>query len=178
VPPLAIVDPSRFELAYSPTVSATTVLASSTGALLSQQPHLMLSGGKDDLGALAMLEDSMKKLKSPKTSPSPMLSKTQSDCALDFLADWVFESCGSVSFSSLEHPKFRAFLNQVSSPAVSSREFTGARLDAKFEEAKAESKVRIRNIDDPTVDDVISWNDDGLTFIVKGTTPFQSLFNF
>jgi hypothetical protein len=35
VPPLAIVDPSRFELAYSPTVSATTVLASSTGALLS-----------------------------------------------------------------------------------------------------------------------------------------------
>jgi hypothetical protein len=35
VPPLAIVDSSRFELAYSLTVSATTVLASSMGALLS-----------------------------------------------------------------------------------------------------------------------------------------------
>lgn len=92
-----------------------------------------------------MLEDSVKKLKSPKTSPGPTLSKTQSDCALDFLADWVFESCGSVSFSSLEHPKFRAFLNQVGLPAVSRREFTGARLDAKFEEAKAESEARIRD---------------------------------
>jgi hypothetical protein len=169
VPPLAIVDPSRFELAYSPTVSATTVLASSMGALLSHLPHLMLSGGKDDLGDLAMLEDSVKKLKSLKTSPGPTLSKMQSDCALDFLAYWVFKSCGSASFSSLEHPKFRAFLNQVGLPAVSRRKFTGARLDAKFEEAKAESEARIRNVDDPTVDDVISWNDDGSTFIVKGT---------
>lgn len=145
VPPLAIVDPSRFELAYSPAVSAATVLATSTGALLSQQPHLMLSGGKEDLGALAMLEDSVKKLKSPKTSPGPTLSKNQIDCALDFLADWVFESCGSVSFSSLEHPKFRAFLNQVGLPAVSRKEFTGARLDSKFEEAKVESEARIRD---------------------------------
>ncbi|KAE8022426.1 hypothetical protein FH972_008228 [Carpinus fangiana] len=53
--------------------------------------------------------------------------------------------CGSVSFSSLEHPKFRAFLNQVGLPAVSRREFTSARLDAKFEEAKAESEARIRD---------------------------------
>jgi len=83
------------------------------------QQHLVLSGGKDDLGALAMLEDSVKRLKSPKTSPGPNLSKTQIDCALDFLADWVHESCGSVSFSSLEHPKFRAFLNQVRFPQKS-----------------------------------------------------------
>ncbi|KAB1217103.1 hypothetical protein CJ030_MR4G021218 [Morella rubra] len=145
VPPLAIVDPSRFELAYSQAVSATTVLTASPGALLPQQPHLVLSGGKEDLGALAMLEDSVKKLKSPKTSPGPTLSKTQIDCALDFLADWVFESCGSVSFSSLEHPKFRAFLNQVGLPAVSRRDFTGARLDGKFDEAKAESEARIRD---------------------------------
>ncbi|KAF5478412.1 hypothetical protein F2P56_004974 [Juglans regia] len=139
VPPLAIVDPSRFELAYSQAVSATA------GSLLPQQPHLMLSGGKEDWGALAMLEDSVKKLKSPKTSPGPTLSKSQIDCALDFLADWVFESCGSVSFSTLEHPKFRAFLNQVGLPAVSRRDFTGARLDAKYEEAKAESEARIRD---------------------------------
>ncbi|KAH7514087.1 uncharacterized protein LOC107430252 [Ziziphus jujuba] len=156
VPPLAIVDPSRFcgELGYSPTSmsasAATTVVAVSGvggGSLLShqQQQHLMLSGGKDDLGALAMLEDSVKKLKSPKTSPGPALSKTQIDCALDYLADWVYESCGSVSFSSLEHPKFRAFLNQVGLPAISRREFTSSRLDIKFEEAKAESEARIRD---------------------------------
>ncbi|KAJ9706765.1 hypothetical protein PVL29_001972 [Vitis rotundifolia] len=146
VSPLAMVDPSRFcgELAYSPSVSATTVVTASTGSLLPQQ-HLMLSGGKEDLGALAMLEDSVKKLKSPKTSPGPTLSKTQIDSAFDFLADWLYESCGSVSFSSLDHPKFRAFLNQVGLPAISRREFAGPRLDAKFEEAKAESEARIRD---------------------------------
>ncbi|CAJ1928277.1 unnamed protein product [Sphenostylis stenocarpa] len=130
-PPLALVDPSRFlgELTYAPP----------------QQPHLMLSGGKEDLGALAMLEDSVKKLKSPKTSPGPTLTKTQVDSAFDYLADWVYESCGSVSFSALEHPKFRAFLNQVGLPSVSMREFTGSRLDAKFEKAKADSEARIRD---------------------------------
>ncbi|XAR70403.1 hypothetical protein NMG60_11027247 [Bertholletia excelsa] len=149
VPPLAIVDPSRFsvELAYPPAVSVATVVTATggSGGLYAQQQHLMLSGGKEDLGALAMLEDSVKKLKSPKASPGPTLSKTQIDSALDYLADWVYESCGSVSFSSLEHPKFKAFLNQVGLPAVSRREFAGARLDAKYEEAKAESEVRIRD---------------------------------
>ncbi|PON57413.1 Ribonuclease H-like domain containing protein [Parasponia andersonii] len=147
VSPLAVVDPSRYcgELTYSPSVSATTVATAIAGSLLPQQQHLMLSGGKDDLGALAMLEDSVKKLKSPKTSPGPALSKTQIDSALDYLADWVYESCGSVSFTSLEHPKFRAFLNQVGLPSISRREFTGSRLDARFEEAKAESEDRIRD---------------------------------
>ena len=56
-PPLKVVDPSRFygELTYAPP---------------HQQQHLVLSGGKDDLGALAMLEDNVK-LKSLKTSPGP-----------------------------------------------------------------------------------------------------------
>ncbi|GAU46672.1 hypothetical protein TSUD_184600 [Trifolium subterraneum] len=117
----------------------------SVSNLLPQQPHLMLSGGKDDLGALAMLEDSVKKLKSPKTSPGIVLHKTQVDSAVDFLADWVYESCGSVSFSSLEHPKFRAFLTQVGLPPVFPREFVGSRLDAKFEEVKSESEARIRD---------------------------------
>ncbi|XP_016898880.1 uncharacterized protein LOC103482664 isoform X1 [Cucumis melo] len=145
VPPLAIVDPSRFcgELTYSPSVGVSG--GGGGGGLLGQQPHLMLSGGKEDLGALAMLEDSVKKLKSPKTSPGPTLSKTQIDCAIDFLADWVYESGGSVSFSSLEHPKFRAFLNQVGLPAISRRDFTNSRLNSKFEEAKAESEVKIRD---------------------------------
>ncbi|XP_054823743.1 uncharacterized protein LOC129321841 [Prosopis cineraria] len=147
-PQLAIVDPSRFcgELKYTTSsASPTPVVTGGAAGLLPQQPHLMLSGGKEDLGALAMLEDSVKKLKSPKTSPGPTLSKTQTDSALDYLADWVYESCGSVSFSSLEHPKFRAFLNQVGLPAISRRELTGARLDAKFEEAKVESEARIRD---------------------------------
>lgn len=113
--------------------------------LVSQNPHLMLSGGKEDLGALAMLEDSVKKLKSPKTSPGPVLSKAQIDSAIEFLGDWVYESCGSVSFASLEHPKFRAFLAQVGLPAVFPREFAGGRLDARFEEVKAESEARIRD---------------------------------
>ncbi|KAG8659372.1 uncharacterized protein LOC110609111 isoform X3 [Manihot esculenta] len=130
VSPFAIVDQSRF---------------SGELAVLPQQPHLVLSGGKEDLDALAMLEDSVKKLKSPKTSPGPALSKTQIDCALDYLADWVYESCGSVSFSALEHPKFRAFLNQVGLPAVSRREFCGGRLDVKYEDVKAESEARIRD---------------------------------
>lgn len=152
VSPLAIVDPSGYgaEMAYSHSVSAATTAAVTTGgggggSLLPHQQHLMLSGGKDDLGALAMLEDSVKKLKSPKTSPGPALSRTQTDSAFDYLADWLYESCGSVSFSSLEHPKFRAFLNQVGLPAIRSREFAGARLDAKFEHAKAESEERIRD---------------------------------
>ncbi|XP_052172091.1 uncharacterized protein LOC127788010 [Diospyros lotus] len=106
--------------------------------------HLVLSGGKEDLGALAMLEDSVKKLKSPKASPGPALSKGQVDSAFELLADWFFESCGSVSFSSLSHPKFRAFLNQLGLPALSWHEFLGARLDSRFEEAKMESEARIR----------------------------------
>ncbi|KAF8380433.1 hypothetical protein HHK36_027920 [Tetracentron sinense] len=144
VSPLAMVDPSRFcpDLAYSSAAVATAVVTSTAVALPLPQ-HLMLSGGKEDLGALAMLEDSVKKLKSPKASPGPTLSKNQIDSALNLLADWLYESCGAVSFSSLEHPKFKAFLNQVGLPAISRRDFSGSRLDTKFEEAKAESEARI-----------------------------------
>lgn len=146
--PLAIVDPTRFCPEFSPT---TTVVPHHQHHQQHhhhqhhQQQHLVLSGGKDDFGALAMLEDSVKKLKSPKTSPSQTLSKTQIDTALDLLVDWVYESCGSVSFSSVEHPKFRAFLGQVGLPALSRRDFTGSRLDVKYEEAKVESEVRIKD---------------------------------
>ncbi|KAK3040102.1 hypothetical protein RJ639_027828 [Escallonia herrerae] len=110
----------------------------------SSQQHLVLSGGKEDLGALARLEDSVKKLKSPKDSPGPSLSKEQVDSALTLLADWLYESCGSVSLSSIEHPKFKAFLSRVGLPTVSRRDFVGSRLDSKFEEMKMESEARIR----------------------------------
>ncbi|EXB55474.1 hypothetical protein L484_001979 [Morus notabilis] len=107
--------------------------------------QLVLSGGKEDLGALAMLENSVKKLKSPKSPPGMVLSKDQIDSAIELLAEWFYESCGSVSLSSLENPKFRAFLNHVGLPAVSHRELAGPRLDAKFDEAKAESEARIED---------------------------------
>ncbi|KAL2516824.1 hypothetical protein Adt_13071 [Abeliophyllum distichum] len=135
VHPLTIVDPSRFtvELAYPPAISMASTSA------------IPAAGGKEDLGALAMLEDSVKRLKSPKSSPGPTLTKSQVDSALDFLADWIYECCGSVSFSTLEHPKFKAFLNQVGLPTISRKDFMGSRLDAKYEEAKAESEAKIRD---------------------------------
>lgn len=91
-----------------------------------------------------MLEDSVKKLKSPKTRPGPVLSKDQIDSAVELLTDWFYDSCGSVSFSSFDHPKFRAFLSQVGLPVVSRKEVLDARLDRKFVEAKTESEIRIR----------------------------------
>ncbi|KAL9335660.1 hypothetical protein Peur_072841 [Populus x canadensis] len=106
---------------------------------------LVLSGGKEDLGALAMLEDSVKRLKSPKASPGPLLNKDQIDSALELLSDWFYEVCGSVSFSSLEHPTFRAFLNQVGLPCLSRRELSGTRLENRFYEAKSEVEARIRD---------------------------------
>ncbi|KFK43500.1 hypothetical protein AALP_AA1G133400 [Arabis alpina] len=131
VTPITVVDPSRF-----------------CGGELQQYsapppPHLMLSGGKDDLGPLAMLEDSVKKLKSPKTSHTQSLTRSQIESALDSLSDWVFESCGSVSLSGLEHPKFKAFLTQVGLPIVSKRNFATTRLDVKYEEARRMSESRI-----------------------------------
>ncbi|XP_042044160.1 uncharacterized protein LOC121789885 isoform X2 [Salvia splendens] len=149
IPPLAIVDPSRFtvDLAYPP--PSTSLIVTSGGAspsgLYGHQQQLVLSGGKEDLGALAVLEDSVKRLKSPKASPSPALSKAQVDSALDSLADWVYECCGSVSFSSLDHPKFKAFLNQVGLPAISKPDFAGSRLDAKYEEVKSKCEAKIRD---------------------------------
>ncbi|KAL5570014.1 hypothetical protein UlMin_026589 [Ulmus minor] len=138
---LAMIESSRYcsEMGYSPASNAV-VPASNAGVY---QHQLMLSGGKDDLGPLAMLENSVKKLKSPKSSPGPALSKEQIDSAIDLLAEWFYESCGSVSFSSLDHPKLKAFLNQVGLPPVSRRELSGSRLDAKFDEAKAECEARI-----------------------------------
>ncbi|QHO13729.1 hypothetical protein DS421_15g518000 [Arachis hypogaea] len=112
-----------------------------------QQQHLVLSNGKEDLCALAMFEDSVKKLKSPKTSPGPALSKEQVNSALELLSDWLCETCGSVSLATIQHRKFQAFLSQVGFPATNTLrcEISGPRLDAKFSEAKAESEAKIRD---------------------------------
>ncbi|CAI9771748.1 unnamed protein product [Fraxinus pennsylvanica] len=161
VPPLTMIEPSRFtvELAYPPVISMastsavpvaggaspSTAAANGGGIYGQQRQQLVLSGGKEDLGALAMLEDSVKRLKSPKSSPVPTLTKSQVESAHDFLADWIYECCGPVSFSTLEHPKFKAFLNQVGLPAISRKDFMGSRLDAKYEVAKAESETKIHD---------------------------------
>lgn len=109
------------------------------------QNHLVLSGGKDDLSALAMFEDSVKKLKSPKTEPGPVLTKDQVNSAVDLLFDWFYESCGGVSLSAFESRKFQAFLMQVGLPGNLRKEVSGVRLDARFGELKAENEARIRD---------------------------------
>ncbi|KAK1325470.1 hypothetical protein QJS10_CPA01g02656 [Acorus calamus] len=136
VTPLSVIDPSRL-------CSPTDVVVYSSP----QQPqqHLVLSGGKEDLGPLAMLEDSVKKLKSPKASPGPALGKAQAESALGLLSDWLYESCGAVSFSSVDHPKFRDFLHQVGLPPVSPRDIAGPRLDSRYAEAASESDARVRD---------------------------------
>ncbi|XP_040869342.1 uncharacterized protein [Glycine max] len=111
--------------------------------------HLVFSGGKDDLCALAVFEDSVKKLKSPRNlshvSP-PELTKDQVNSAVELLADWFYESCGSVPLSALEHPKFQSFLTQLGLPVtLLRREIYGSRLDDRFGVAKAESEARMRD---------------------------------
>ncbi|KAL2650909.1 hypothetical protein R1flu_019037 [Riccia fluitans] len=121
--------------------------ASSVEIVRTPVAPLLLSGGKEDLGALALLEDSVKKLKSPgiKAPLGTGPSKAQTEAALNMLAEWLYESCGSVSFSCVEHPKFKAFLQQVGLPPVSRRYIAGQKLDAKFEEVKAESDAKLRD---------------------------------
>ncbi|OAY71898.1 hypothetical protein ACMD2_24920 [Ananas comosus] len=112
-----------------------------------QQTAIVLSGGKEDLGALQMLEDSVKKLKSPKTPPAPALPKAQADSALALLADWFYESAGGAasSISSVDHPKFRAFLRSLGLPPLSRRDLAGPKLDERFAAARADADARIRD---------------------------------
>ncbi|KAG0460682.1 hypothetical protein HPP92_020979 [Vanilla planifolia] len=148
IAPITLIDPFRF---HSPTA---TSLGGNGDVLFSfsdnappppQQQHLMLSGGKDDFGSLIVAEERVKKLKNLKDSPSPVLSKEQVDYALSLLSDWIFESASKVSLSSLEHPKFHAFLHQVGLPPISSREIAGSRLDSRYEEAVTDAEARIRD---------------------------------
>uniref|UniRef100_A0A0D9W2V8 DUF7963 domain-containing protein n=1 Tax=Leersia perrieri TaxID=77586 RepID=A0A0D9W2V8_9ORYZ len=124
-------DPSS----YSPTPPTPPALPA---------PRQMLSGGRGDLSALARLEDSVKRLKSPVASPGAMLPRHQAEAALALLADWFLESSGNVSLAAAEHPKLKAFLRQVGLPELSRAELVGARLNARFAEARADAAARIR----------------------------------
>ncbi|KAK9060927.1 hypothetical protein SSX86_018107 [Deinandra increscens subsp. villosa] len=154
---------------------------------LNNQQYLFLSGGKEDLGPLAMLEDSVKKLKSSKPlPPGPQLTKTQIDSALSLLTDWFYESYGSVSFPSLDHPKFKAFMNQVGLPEISRQDLMYSRLDSMYEEAKLESEVKIRDaefyqlVSDGWKSKTFGNGEEGLIkFMVNlpnGTTLFRKAF--
>ncbi|XP_044447119.1 uncharacterized protein, partial [Triticum aestivum] len=107
-------------------------------------PRQLLSGGRGDLAPLAMLEDSVKRLKSPSASPGAMLPRPQAEAALSLLADWFLESSGSASLSAVEHPKLKNFLRQVGLPEISRADLAGARLDARFAEARADAAARFR----------------------------------
>ncbi|KAJ3679865.1 hypothetical protein LUZ60_016143 [Juncus effusus] len=109
-----------------------------------QTPQTVLSGGKEDLGALALLQDSVKKLKSPRAPPGPVLSKAQVESAMSLLSDWFYESCSTVSLSSVDHPKFRDFLRQVGLPPISRNVLAGPQLDARYSDARSDSDARIR----------------------------------
>ncbi|GER47629.1 BTB/POZ domain-containing protein KCTD7 [Striga asiatica] len=139
VNPINVIYSSRtsHEMAFLPAQSAQTQKSN-------PKPPI-LSGGQEDLRPLAQLEDSVKKLKIPKALSIPTLSKVQIDTAFELLADWFHESCGSVTFSSVEHPKFNAFFNQVGLPEFSKREFLCTRLDSKYAEVRRESEARIND---------------------------------
>ncbi|TVU30171.1 hypothetical protein EJB05_21781, partial [Eragrostis curvula] len=132
---LVVVEPSSV---YSPALPALPAPPQHSSALV-------LSGGKEDLGALAMLEDSVKRLKSPKASPGAMMPKPQADAALALLSDWFLESSGGVSLSAAGHPKLRAFLRQVGLPDLPRADLAGPRLDARFAEARADAAARVRD---------------------------------
>ncbi|WOL19324.1 hypothetical protein Cni_G28122 [Canna indica] len=141
----AIVHTSRSS--SSPNANTSTAAPSSDVVYLAA-PQLRLPPPERQpslSGVLALLEDGVKKHKSPKTSPGPVHSKSQIESAHSLLSDWLYESAGAgaLSLSCTEHPKFRAFLRQVGLPPLSLRDLTGPRLDARFEEARADADARI-----------------------------------
>ncbi|XP_076924036.1 uncharacterized protein LOC143586357 [Bidens hawaiensis] len=151
VAPITMIEPVRFSVDGSYPNLPGSGPGFSSATVVHFQPQqsesrVVLSGGKEDLGALRMLEDSVKKLKSPKAlATGQVLTRAQIDSSVGLLADWVFENCGSVSVSSLDHPKFKSFLNHVGLAVVNPKEFVGPRLDVKYNEAKMESEARIRD---------------------------------
>ncbi|XP_024530425.1 uncharacterized protein LOC9646273 [Selaginella moellendorffii] len=121
--------------------------AAAAPAALDERLPLHLSGGKEDLGALALLEDNVKRIKSPGLKPGSSgggLTKEQGEAAIALLADWLYESHATVPLAVVEHPKFRAFLAQIGLQGAASRRLlAGPRLDARFEEVKRQSEARL-----------------------------------
>ncbi|KAL6349283.1 hypothetical protein AAG906_033939 [Vitis piasezkii] len=81
----------------------------------------------------------------PSQPDKPQLTQSQIDTAFDLLSEWFYESCGHVSFSTLDHPKFKAFLNHLGLPCVNRSYITGAKLDAKYEEIMVQTKSKLQD---------------------------------
>ncbi|XP_074317551.1 uncharacterized protein LOC141653623 [Silene latifolia] len=140
-PPVSVVRPNPL----SSELGLTVVHHPEFQHLTSPTTTTIVAVGRDGSSEdVKMFEDSIKRLKSPKPLVGPTLSRSQIERGLHYLSDWVYESCGSISFSSLEHPKFKAFLQQMGMVEISKRELLGSRLDSRFEEVRNESNARIR----------------------------------
>ncbi|XP_057967870.1 uncharacterized protein LOC131157602 [Malania oleifera] len=72
------------------------------------------------------------------------LNQPQTETALNLLSEWFYESCGYISFSTLDHPKFKAFLNHLGIPNASRSDIFGAKLDAKYERVKFRSESKLQ----------------------------------
>lgn len=81
----------------------------------------------------------------PSQPDKPQLTQSQIDTAFDLLSEWFYESCGHVSFSTLDHPKFKAFLNHLGLPCINRSYITGAKLDAKYEEIMVQTKSKLQD---------------------------------
>lgn len=114
--------------------------------LLPAPQHVALSGGSEDLGALARFEDSVKRLKSPDAHLDPLpLPEDQANAAMALLAEWVLQSCGCLSLVSLNNAKFREFLRRVGLPPVDPRRIIGPVLENKYQAVAADSVTKIRD---------------------------------
>lgn len=81
-------------------------------------------------------------LPSPK---APQLTEDQIKAAFDLLTDWFYESCGSISISCFDHPKFKAFLHNLGLPQVNKAYISGRKLESKYAEAKFETEEKLRD---------------------------------
>ncbi|OVA20649.1 hypothetical protein BVC80_883g22 [Macleaya cordata] len=75
----------------------------------------------------------------------PQLTQSEIDTAFDLLTEWFYESCGYVSLTTLDHPKFKSFLSHIGLPSVHKNYILGRRLDAKYVEAKFEFEDKLRD---------------------------------
>ncbi|XP_068636173.1 uncharacterized protein [Aristolochia californica] len=78
----------------------------------------------------------------PISMSKPLQTEEQINGALDLLADWFYDSC--LSFSSLHHPKFKAFLQQIGLPQLSKACLASEKLNSKYLDTKLvfENKLR------------------------------------
>ncbi|KAK9145728.1 hypothetical protein Sjap_005631 [Stephania japonica] len=81
----------------------------------------------------------------PNSPTAPQLNQTQIETAFNLLAEWFYETCGYVSLSTVNHPKFRAFLHHLGIPPVKPSAILGRNLDIKYVEARLQFEDKIQD---------------------------------